>query len=391
MDRRVILIVLDSVGIGALPDAADFGDVGTHTLGNIFKRRGHLDLPNLTRLGLANIEDSRLPAIDPKNVIAGYGRAIEQSRGKDTTSGHWEIAGLILEHALKTYPNGFPAELIRIFEEKIGRGTLGNVVASGTEIIKVLGDEHVRTGKPIVYTSADSVFQIAAHESVIELEEQYRICGIARELLVGENSVGRVIARPFTGESGAYVRTPNRKDFSLPPTGTTILDGLVVQGYDTVGIGKIEDIFARRGIMKSDHTRNNCEGVDATLRFMRQKSAHLIFVNLVDYDMLYGHRNDVEGYAAALEAFDARLPELLDAMEPTDLLIITADHGCDPTTASTDHSREYIPVLSYAKSMKHGVALGTRNTFADIGCTVYQCICGKSWPVGNSFLAQLQI
>ena len=388
MKKRVILIVLDSVGIGALPDAADFGDAGSHTLGNIRRVRGRLALPNLYRLGLANIEGSELPDA----VVApggAYGRCAERTHAKDTTCGHWEMAGLALDKPFRTYPDGFPADLMRRFEQAIGRGTLGNCVASGTEIIQRLGDEHVRTGKPIVYTSADSVFQIAAHEQVIPLEELYRISEVARELLQGDYLVGRVISRPFLGESGNYWRTENRRDYALAPFRDTILDALDRAGHEVVGIGKIEDIFCHRGITTVDHTKNNPAGIAATQRFLESGAGELIFTNLVDFDMLYGHRNDVEGYAAALEAFDAALPAMLGALREGDLLMITADHGCDPTTPSTDHSREYIPLLVTGAHVRPGTSLGTRDTFADIGATAYEYLTGETWREGASFLKEL--
>lgn len=382
--RRVILIILDSVGIGAMPDAARFGDEGAHTLGNIRKLRGRLDLPNMTALGLAAIEDSRLDA--GKSAPTGcYGRCAEQTLAKDTTCGHWEIAGLPLEQPFKTYPEGFPGELMDAFERRIGRGTLANYAASGTVIINDLGDEHVRTGKPIVYTSADSVFQIAMHEDVIPLAEQYRICEAARELLVGDYLVGRVIARPFVGTSGGYMRTENRRDYAIEPFSDTILDALDRQGLPVVGIGKIEDIFCNRGVTISDHTRNNRDGIEATLRFIESGEGSFIFSNLVDFDMLYGHRNDVEGYAAALELFDAALPSMLGALKGGDVLMISADHGCDPTNPSTDHSREYIPLLVTGKPVRENVDLGTRKSFADIGSTIYEYLTGETWSAGESF------
>lgn len=391
MVKRAIIIVLDSVGIGALPDAPDFDSAGAHTLGHIYEARGRLNLPNLTNLGLGAIEDSRLPSPPKERLVGAYGRAMEQARGKDTISGHWELMGYVLDKPFRTFPEGFPEALMQKFEAKIGRGTLGNYVASGTTIINVLGDEHVKTGKPIVYTSADSVFQIAAHEEVIPLEKLYRFCEAARSLLVGDYLVGRVIARPFLGENGDYHRTENRKDFSVPPLGATVLDGLSVQGLDTYGIGKIQDIFARRGVMKSIHTHTNQEGVDAILDALSNRNDRLVLANLVDFDMLYGHRNDVEGYASALEYFDGRLEEILAAMTEQDLLIITADHGCDPTYPGTDHTREYVPVLCYHKGMTGPVELGTLKSYADVGATAYEYICGIKWSVGQSFLERLSI
>lgn len=388
MKRRAILIVLDSVGIGELPDAASFGDVGSHTLGNIYKSRGYLALPNLYSLGLANIENSRLPKYNAP-VKGSFGRAAEKTAAKDTTSGHWEIAGLPMKKPFRTYPKGFPVELIREFERLIGRKTLGNVVASGTEIIMRLGDEHVRTGRPIVYTSADSVFQIAAHEEVISLEEQYKICEIARKMLVGEHLVGRVIARPFLGKTGEYRRTENRKDYAIAPPGDTILDALVNNNLQTVGIGKIEDIFHNRGITISDHTRNNKDSIEAVIKYIHDGTGDLIFANLVDFDMLYGHRNDVNGYASALEYFDEQLATILQALKKGDLLIITADHGCDPTTESTDHSREYVPVLITGPNILKGINLGTRDSFSDIGATIYEYLSAQKWAIGSSFLSSV--
>jgi len=382
---RVCIIVLDSVGIGALPDAAEFGDTGAHTLGNIFKKRGHINLPNLYAMGLGNIKDSGLPAVEKPS--AAYGRMAQKTKAKDTTSGHWELAGLIMDTPFRVFPEGFPRELLAKWEEKTGiSGSLGNKPASGTEIIKELGEEHMKTGKPIVYTSADSVFQVAAHEGVIPIKEQYRLCEAARELLTGEYCVGRVIARPFEGEPGEFKRTQNRKDYAVEPPEDTILDSLAAKGKNILGIGKIEDIFCKRGVTHINHTTNNKDGIEATIEALKGDSLpniDLIFTNLVDFDMLYGHRNDPEGYAAALEYFDKKLPEILSALKPDDLLFITADHGCDPTTASTDHSREYVPVLLYGAEPKD---LGTRETFADLGATVYTYLSGENWPVGKNLL-----
>lgn len=377
MIQRVILIVLDSVGVGELPDAAKYGDEGSNTLGNLAKAVGGLALPNMEKLGLGNIIDIEgVPAA--KHPIGAYGKAAEKSAGKDTTTGHWELAGVISERPFPVYPDGFPPEVIEVFEKRIGRKVLGNKVASGTEIIKELGDEHVRTGMPIVYTSADSVFQIAAHEEVIPVEELYEICKIAREILQGDHAVARVIARPFVGKSGQYVRTYNRADFSLKPPHHTLLDCVEKAGMEVIGVGKIWDIFAGQGITKALHTEGNMDGVNKTLEAMDVLKQGLIFSNLVDYDMLYGHRNDSEGYAKALEDFDRRLPEIMEKLKETDVLIVTADHGCDPTTASTDHSREYVPVLIYGDRIKAGVNLGTLSCFSDIGQTVADFLgCGR--------------
>lgn len=388
MKKRVILIVLDSVGIGAQPDAAAFRDAGAHTLGNIYEKRGGLNIPNLLALGLGNIENSRLPSVDMPQ--AAFGRSAEKTHAKDTTCGHWEMAGIIMDTPFKTYPNGFPKELITEFERKIGRGTLGNCVASGTVIIQELGDEHVYTGKPIVYTSADSVFQIAAHEEVIPLADLYRMCETARAMLVGENLVGRVIARPFVGGNGVYTRTENRRDYAVEPVAETILDRFAQHGLQNISIGKIEDIFCHRNVGLVDHTKNNPDGIAATLKYLRAGEGDFIFTNLVDFDMLYGHRNDVEGYAKALEYFDARLPELISAMQEGDLMLLTADHGCDPTYPGTDHTREYIPILALGPGWKAGVPLGTRATFADIAATATEYLTGETWQNGTSFLGALR-
>lgn len=386
--RRVILIVLDSVGVGALPDAAEYGDEGSNTLGNTARAVGGLHLPHLGALGLGNILPVAgvPPAPHPEGA---YGRMAEQSRGKDTTVGHWELAGLISPRPLPTYPNGFPQELVREFERRIGRPVLGNYPASGTVIIEQLGEEHLRTGRPILYTSADSVFQVAAHEEVIPLPELYRICEIAREMLQGEHAVGRVIARPFVGKPGHFIRTANRRDWSLPPPAETVLDRLTASGRSVLAVGKIEDIFAGRGITRAEHTRDNMDSVDKTLMLMSRHKAGLIFANLVDFDMRWGHRNDPQGYARGLEEFDARLPEIRAAMRPDDLLILTADHGCDPTTPSTDHSREYVPLLVWGPRVRPGVDLGTRATFADVAATIAEAFGLAPWPVGRSFLPEV--
>ncbi|WP_071521231.1 phosphopentomutase [Neomoorella thermoacetica] len=383
---RVILIVLDSVGVGALPDAAQYGDEDSNTLAHI-AATVDLRLPNLTRLGVGNITPLR--GIPPVGTpAAAWGKMASQTAGKDTTSGHWELAGLILERPFPLYPHGFPPEIIEPFEKAIGRRVLGNKPASGTVIIEELGAEHMRTGNPIVYTSADSVFQIAAHEEVIPVEELYRYCKIARRLLTGEHAVGRVIARPFVGEPGHFIRTDRRQDFSLEPPRPTLLDAVIAAGLEVMAVGKIKDIFAGRGISRWIHTHDNMDGVDQTRNFMREGERGLIFTNLVDFDMRYGHRNDVAGYAAALEAFDRRLPELLDALETSDALILTADHGCDPTTPSTDHSREYVPLLIYGKRIRP-LNIGVRPTFADLGATVADLL-GVPYDLpGKSFASML--
>ncbi len=389
MKKRAIVIVLDSVGIGALPDAAEFGDAGADTLGNISAARGGLKLPNLYRLGLANIAGSRLPGA-VEHPEGAYGKCAEVTKAKDTTCGHWEIAGLPLDAPFRTYPDGFPRSFLDEFEEAIGRGTIGNTVASGTAIIQELGDEHVRTGSPIVYTSADSVFQIAMHEEVIPLEEQYRICETARRLLDDRYRVGRVIARPFLGESGHYYRTENRRDYAVEPFSDTILDALVARGMQTIAVGKIEDIFCHRGISVADHTRNNPDGIAATEKWVRSGEGDFLFVNLVDTDMLYGHRNDVNGYADALEYFDSHMPAILSGMQPGDILMVTADHGCDPTYPGTDHTREYIPLVIAGASIRPGTDLGIRRSFADIGATVFEYLTGETWTVGESFLGTIR-
>jgi phosphopentomutase len=383
--QRVIWIVLDSVGIGAMPDAAEFGDVGSDTLGNIAKKYA-LKLPNLRRLGLANIKPlAGLSAVE--QPAGSYGKCLLASPGKDTTTGHWEMAGIILDRPFPTYPNGFPPELIAEFERRIHRKALGNKPASGTEIIKELGEEHIRTGWPIVYTSADSVFQVAAHEQIIPLKELYGICEIARELLDGPNRVGRVIARPFEGEPGHFVRTANRHDYAVPPPPGMLLDKLQERQTPVYAVGKISDIFLGRGISHSVKTKDNQDGMEKTAAAMRAQTEGLIFVNLVDFDQQYGHRNDVKGYAAALERVDRWLPNL--DFQQGDLLVLTADHGCDPTTPSTDHSREYTPLLVFGKHVKPGLDLGTRKTLADIGQTVAENF-GASIAAGTSFLADIQ-
>lgn len=387
-NRRVILIVLDSVGAGEAPDAAAYGDVGSNTLGNIAAAMGGLHLPNLQKLGLGNILPlAGVPAV--AEPAGAFGRMQEISCGKDTTAGHWELAGTPLLNPLPTYPHGFPAELLAEFERQIGRGTLGNIPASGTVIIEQLGEEHLRTGKPIVYTSADSVFQIAAHEEIIPLPQLYEMCQIARRLLVGEHGVGRVIARPFVGQPGSFKRTANRRDFSLPPSAGNLLETVQAAGLPVVAIGKIHDIFADRHIDFSYPTKDNADGMQTILATMAKHSTGLIWANLVDFDMQFGHRNDVAGYAAALEAFDAWLPQLLAQLQPADLLLITADHGNDPTTSSTDHSREYVPVLASGAMVAGGRDLGIRPSFADLGATAADYLgAGKlpALPAGNSFL-----
>ena len=380
---RVLWIVLDSVGIGALPDAGDYGDAGSDTLGNLARARP-LRLPHLCELGLGNLKP--LPQLPPAaHPRAAFGRCALASPGKDTTTGHWEMVGIHLEKPFPLYPNGFPPEILQPFEARIGRSTLGNKTASGTEIIAELGAHHMETGSPIVYTSADSVFQIAAHEDVIPVWELYRMCETARAILRGPYEVGRVIARPFTGEPGAFERTANRKDYAVPPPRGMLLDQLESARVPVDSVGKIFDVFLGRGI--GDHVKsvNNADGMAKTLEALDECPEGLIFVNLVDFDQNFGHRNDIEGYARALEDFDTWLPSLLERLGPGDLLLLTADHGCDPTTASTDHSREYVPLLVYGQQSRAGVDLGTRATLADLGQTVAQNF-GCKIVKGTSFL-----
>lgn len=384
---RVIVIVLDSVGVGELPDAAEYGDQGSNTLGNI-ARRVRLELPALRSLGLSCIVD--LPGTLPEPAPgAAYGRMAEASPGKDSVTGHWELMGLTLDRPFPLFPHGFPDEIIREFEHRIGRRSIGNVVASGTVIIEQLGVEHIRTGSPIVYTSADSVFQIAAHEETIPVPELYRECEAAYDILVRGLGLGRVIARPFVGQPGTFRRTANRRDFAIPPSGRTLLDYLTEAGVPTFAIGKIVDLFAGQGVAESVHTASDDDGMDQVERALSERPRGLIFANLVDFDTVYGHRNNVEGYALNLERFDARLSELLPRLRPDDLLVLTADHGNDPTTPSTDHSREYVPVLACGARVRAGVDLGTRPTYADLGQTLAEVFGVGPLAHGTSFLAQI--
>jgi phosphopentomutase len=384
--NRVVWIVLDSVGVGEMPDAARYGDAGSDTLGNIARKRG-LNVPNLCRLGLGNLKP--MPELPKADIAeAAYGRCTLASPGKDTTTGHWEMAGIHLEKPFPLFPHGFPREMLAEFEKRIGRATLGNKAASGTEIIAELGPEHIRTGSPIVYTSADSVFQVAAHEEVIPVPELYRICDIAREMLRGPLEVGRVIARPFIGEPGKFVRTPNRHDYAVPPPKGMLLDQLAAKLVGIYSVGKISDVFLGRGISQQMKTKSNADGMQKTLDAMDTFPAGLIYVNLVDFDSQYGHRNDVEGYGRALEEFDAWVPKLEDAMLPGDLTIFTADHGCDPTTPSTDHSREYTPLIVFGREAKFNVDLGLRGSLSDIGQTVAENF-ATSIAHGESFLEQI--
>lgn len=367
-NRRIFLIVLDSYGIGALPDAADFGDEGSNTLKTITASKAY-DTPNMKKLGLFNIDG--VDWMKKEESPAGaYGRMKERSRGKDTTIGHWEIAGVVSPKPLPVYPNGFPEEILEKFREATGREVLCNLPYSGTDVIRDYGEEHMKTGALIVYTSADSVFQIAAHEEIVPVEELYRYCEIAREILCGEHGVGRVIARPFIGEAPNFQRTANRHDFSLLPPRDTMLDAILEAGYDTYGIGKIYDIFAGKGIAHTQRIQNNVDGMEKTLEMQEKDFKGLCFVNLVDFDMMYGHRNDIEGYANAATVFDRQLKTFLERMRPEDILMITADHGCDPGFRGTDHSREHTPLLICGEDIKENVNLGTRETFADIAATV---------------------
>ena len=384
--KRAILVVLDSVGVGELKDAKLYGDEGSHTLDHVYEKCKGLNINELEKLGIGNIEGVNGPKKYDK-AMGAFGRCEEASKGKDTVTGHWEIGGVILEEPLNTYPNGFSEEIINEFKKRAKvEGILGNIVASGTQIIEDLGEEHVKTGYPIIYTSADSVFQIAAHEDVISVERLYEMCEIARNMLVDKWAVGRVIARPFIGEAPNFKRTSNRRDYALDPFNKTMLEYLKDANYEVAAVGKIEDIYNKKGITSAVHTKSNMDGVDKTLEYMDTVKEGLIFTNLVDFDMMYGHRNDPEGYGKALEDFDNRLQEIYSKMAEDDILIITADHGCDPTTSSTDHSREHIPVLVYGKNVKPGVNIGTRETFADIGKTILDFFNVQNELVGKSFL-----
>jgi phosphopentomutase len=384
--NRMVLLILDSVGIGEMPDAAKWGDAGSDTLGHILEKAAP-SLPNLQRLGLGNIRPLKnLPPVEAPT--GAFGKAAIYSEGKDTTVGHWEMAGIYTPSPFPTYPHGFPPHIIEPFEREIGRQILGNTTASGTEIIKELGPEHIRTGKPIVYTSADSVFQIATHEDVIPLDELYRMCAVARRILDGPDRVARVIARPFIGVPGNFKRTGNRKDYAIPPPEESLPDKLKAKGLASVSVGKIASIFDYRGFTEKLEAHNNMEGVDQTIAALKSAPDGLIFTNLVDFDMLWGHRNDTIGYAGGLEAFDLRLPEIEAALQPGDCLILAADHGCDPTSVSTDHSREFVPVLVCGPDLQGGTNLGTRSTLADIGQTIAENF-GLVLPIGNSFLHDL--
>jgi phosphopentomutase len=383
---RAIVIVLDSAGIGELPDAGAYGDRGSDTLGNIH-RRVPLRIPTLRSLGLERV--AHIGGAE-KEVRGAWGRMMEASAGKDSVTGHWEMMGIVLEKPFPVFPHGFPPGTIADFSRRTGRPVIGNKAASGTAIIDELGPEHLRTGALIVYTSADSVFQIAAHESIVPVPELYRACGIAFDIVAKGLGVGRVIARPFVGEPGRFTRTANRRDFALPPPAETLLDRLKRAGYPVVAIGKIEDLFAGRGMTDAVHTASDAEGMDVLARRMADVDRGLLFANLVDFDTQFGHRNDVEGYAANLERFDARLRDLLPRLRPSDLLAVTADHGNDPTTASTDHAREYVPVLLTGSAVRHGADIGTRRTFSDLGQTLAEAFAVPPLAHGTSFLSEIR-
>jgi phosphopentomutase len=385
MVERVILIVLDGVGAGAAPDAAAYGDEGAHTLAHVAEAAGGLRVPNLEALGLGHL--SALAGVRRTGQPDGcFGRMAQLSRGKDSTTGHWEMTGVVLDTPFPTYPNGFPKEVIDAFQQAIGRKTLGNYAASGTTIIQDMGLQHLQTGSPIVYTSADSVFQVAAHERVIPVEELYGMCRAARRILAPPYQVARVIARPFTGEPGAFTRTEGRRDFSVEPPAQTLLDYLKAGGYPVIGIGKIEDLFKGRGLTRALPTRSDTATVEEVLRSLRSVPRGLIFANLIEFDMLHGHRNDAAGFARALQAFDARLPDIIGGMRQDDLLFITADHGNDPTMPGTDHTREHAPLLVYGSRVARGVNLGTRKSFADLGQTVAEALGVRRLAWGESFL-----
>jgi phosphopentomutase len=388
---RVLLMVCDSFGVGETPDAAEYGDLGANTIGNTARAVGGLGAPNLAALGLGLLTDA--PGLDPRaDPGTAHGKMRERSAGKDTTTGHWEVAGLIVEHPFPTYPEGFPAEVMEPFERAIGRGILGNRPASGTEIIAELGEEHLRTGKPIVYTSGDSVFQIATHKDVVPLDQLYEWCRVARGILDGEHRVGRVIARPFVGPSGSFARTHERRDYSVEPFGATYLDLIAGAGIPVYGVGKIPDIFAGRGLTDSEHTESNMHGVDVTLGYLKSADHLLVVTNLVDFDSKYGHRNDPHGYARCVEEFDDRVPELVEAVGPDGALFLTGDHGCDPTDPSTDHTREHTPVLVAGGALggRESVDLGIRETFADLGATVADLFgVGPRGQAGESFAREL--
>lgn len=386
--KRVLLVIMDGLGIGELPDAGEYGDRGSNTLKNMADAVGGLNVPHLKALGLGFLGSFRGIG-KPDRVKGCYGRMAEVSKAKDTTSGHWEIMGVIVDKPFPTYTDGFPLEIIDSFEKEIGRKVLGNKPASGTEIIKELGPEHMKTGSPIVYTSADSVFQIAAHEDIIPVTQLYEICEKARNILRYPHHVGRVIARPFIGREGSFMRTPRRKDYSLPPFKKTVLEYLAEAGKDVVSIGKVKDIFAGKGFTKAVPVTGNDDSITKAIMQFKSITTGLVFVTLVDFDTLYGHRNDPRGYARALEAFDKRVPEIMSIISRNDLLILTADHGCDPTTKSTDHSREYVPLLIYNPALSWGKSLGTRESFSDVGATIRDAFKLRNPVIGKSFLTDI--
>ena len=392
--KRVIILVLDSLGVGALPDAEQYGDQGADTFGHIeeaMRKQGGFEIPNLLSLGFGNIDGAASGRLRQAHTKGSFGKLAEKSKGKDTITGHWELAGLYTEVPFKTYPDGFPIDFMKRFEQAIGVGTLGNYAASGTEIIEELGPLHEETGKPIVYTSADSVFQIAANTSVIPLEKLYHMCEIAREMLVGDVVCGRVIARPYVIENGKRKRTSDRKDYAVSPSGSTLLDHVKAAGQTVYAIGKINDLFNGQGITVNVHTDNNMDGVDQTINALKKDFGGLIFTNLVDFDSKYGHRRDPIGYGKAIEEFDKRLPEILKAMRTDDVLILCADHGTDPTHSGWDHTREYVPLVIYGEQIKAGIDLGTRTSFADIGATVAAFLNVEATEIGVSFLPEVSL
>ncbi len=390
MIKRAVLMVMDSLGVGELPDAEQYGDKGADTLGHIYREYPSLAIPNLQKLGFGNIRGAAGGAFAVKDPAGAFGKLREMSKGKDTITGHWEIAGLYTKTPFKTYPDGFPPVFIEQFEKAIGRQVLGNYTASGTVIIEELGQEHENTGNPIVYTSADSVFQIAANVDVIPLAELYRICETAREMLVGEWSCGRVIARPYVKKDGKRTRTSDRKDYAVSPAGLTILDHIAAGGKETYAIGKIRDIFNGQGITQSVHTQDNMDGVDKTIEALNMDFEGLVFTNLVDFDSKYGHRRDPQGYGKAIEAFDRRIPEILETMKDEDVLILCADHGNDPVHTGWDHTREHVPVVVFGKDIQAGVDLGVRDSFADIGATICEMLGVQKPHVGTGFYAQIK-
>lgn len=394
MSKRAVVIVLDGLGAGELPDARLYNDEGSNTLGHILEKKPGIKIPNLSSLGLLKIISKKYPSKvnSPAAIKGSYGISAIRSTGKDTTTGHWELAGLLLDNVFPVYPDGFPKEIIERFERETGKKTIGNQPASGSEIIQDFGEQHCKTGSLIIYTSADSVFQVCAHEAIVPLEELYSYCRKAREILTGKHAVGRVIARPFLGTPGNYYRTMNRRDFSVPPIGETVLDSFSDNGISVYGVGKIGDIFAGRGIKKVCRTKSNAQGVEETISLMRdKKDRHFIFTNLIDFDMLYGHRNDWKGYAEAIEEFDRMLPDITDALGKDDVLFITADHGCDPTTLSTDHSREYVPLMVYGRHVKPGVDLGIRSSLNDMAATLSELYGIRKWHTGKSFLKDITV